>query len=161
MRDGYLVVLERKEIYTRAHETRTQARNRRSPPSRASEGACLHAHGRAQACRCSGDSAICYCSAWTSILEAASTPQLLSWSLQILTTRRRNWRDIWNLGSFRDTHLLSRIGPTPERVGLNSFLVSSSLISCRIEHRDFRAARKTSLSWSYFAQYSFCISQWA
>lgn len=53
---------------------------------------------------------------------------------------------------------LENRGPTPERVGLNSFLVSSSLISCRIEHRDFRAARKTSLSWSCYEQYSFCIS---
>lgn len=114
---------------------RTQAKSRRSPPSRTSEGAYLHAHAR----RCPGDSAICYCSARASILEAASTPQPLSWSLQILTTRRRNWRDIWNLGSFRDTHLLLRVGPSLERVGLNLFLVSSSslVISCRIEHRDF------------------------
>lgn len=53
-------------------------------------------------------SAICYCSGWVSILETLPTPHPLSWPLQILTTRRRNWRDISNLESFRDTHLLSR-----------------------------------------------------
>lgn len=126
-----------------AHRRGTVARHPRARPR-----VRIYAHGSAHARRCPGDSAICYCSARASILETASTPQPLSWSLQILTTRRRNWRDIWNLGSFQDTHLLLRVGPTLERVGLNSFLVSSLslVISCRIEHRDFCATWKASLS---------------
>lgn len=145
MRDGYSAVLERKEIHTRGYED-SHTGEKPSLATLAHVRGCVFTHTGAHTH--SGDSAICYCSARASILETASTPQPLSWSLQILTTRRRNWRDIWNLGSFQDTHLLLRVGPTLERVGLNSFLVSSLslVISCRIEHRDFCATWKASLS---------------
>lgn len=93
----------------------------------------------------SGVSAICYCSARASILEAPAAPRPLSRPLQILTTRRRNWRDISNLESFRDTHLLSRLEPRPPPppfhdgggIKFVSLRGRRLEISCTIEDRDF------------------------
>lgn len=62
---------------------------------------CTHTHTYKRHRIPTRSSAICYCSAWASILETSPTPHPLSRPLQILTTRRRNWRDISNLESFR------------------------------------------------------------